>query len=181
MFASSRRIDLYAAWPISVITWFWPEVKFYVNLSRSSNTSFKLGQREKHDGVIADLSSLLVQKLFVKNNFRPKPLFLQYFTYRSLTVDLRSILMYALSTEEFKSCWLLFLIFFFLAISYHGTTARFLKNASFELWHLMTSGDPKIALREKGLKYFQTYLLIVVECFLLRLSNPLSFRVRRGW
>ena len=34
---------------------------------------FEPSQRDKHDGVIANSLFLLVQKLFVKNDFRQKP------------------------------------------------------------------------------------------------------------
>ena len=39
------------------------------------NTLFKASQREKYDGAIADSLNLLVLKVFVKNDFRPKRLF----------------------------------------------------------------------------------------------------------
>ena len=57
---------------------------------------------------------------------------------------------------------------------------RFL-TTSVKFWPLMTSRDPNIALREKCPKYFQTFLLRAVKFLLPRLSNPLCFRVRKGW
>ena len=39
------------------------------------NMRFEATQREKHESLITNFLSLLVEKLFVKNSFRPEQLF----------------------------------------------------------------------------------------------------------
>ena len=86
-FSRRDRVEIfgwYATWP----TW-WPRdlgprSNFFLDLLRSKSIRFDPSRREKHDGVIADSLSLLAQKLFVKNEFCPKP----DLTYRDLDIDL---------------------------------------------------------------------------------------------
>ena len=58
----------------------WPDLdlrsNFDLDLSRSSGICFESSWREKHDGVKIISVSLLVQKLFTKNDFRQKRKFL---------------------------------------------------------------------------------------------------------
>ena len=54
-------------------SWPWPEVKFWPWPFEVKNLCSEPSRREKHDGIIADSLTLLVPKLFVKNEFRQKP------------------------------------------------------------------------------------------------------------
>ena len=55
-----------------VTTWPWPEVKFQVDLSRSTSTSFDASRREKHDGATPKSVSFLDKKLWAKNFWAQK-------------------------------------------------------------------------------------------------------------
>ena len=152
MFVSSRRIDWYAI-PSSVIRrnldlsskfWPWPfEIKSYI---------FESSLRETRDDIIDDYFSLLVQRLFLKEYFTRISYFTIFDLWRlnrwpevTFYVDLIKKGVEKLSTG---------VICVLIAITVPDTMTRFLKNikTSIELWPLMTSGDPNIALREKWLK-----------------------------
>ena len=122
---------------------------FDLYLSRSDHISFEASLREKHDDVIADSLSLLVQSYLWKN-ISPVTSILTICDLWSLNLwpevtfnnDLIKRRVQKLSIR---------IICVFLAITVPDATPRFLKNiiTSIELCPLVTSGDPNIALRRK--------------------------------
>ena len=112
VFVSSRRIGWYATWPISIITWPWPEVKFWPWPFKVKSYIIRIVSTRETRWCHCRLFIFISSNVIHERIFRPSQLFLQYLTYGGLTVDLRSLLRKTLSKEELKSYRLVSFAFF---------------------------------------------------------------------
>ena len=150
MFVASRRIDWCATWPISIITWLWPEVKFWPWPFEVNSYIFRIVSTERNTMMPLPILYLYRFKSYSWKNISPVTAICTIFDLWRLNRWPEVTFDVVLTKRRFQKLSA-GIICVFLAITVSDIMTRFLKNivASIELWPLMTSGDPNIALRGK--------------------------------
>ena len=162
----------------------WPDLdlrsNFDLDLSRSSGICFESSWREKHDGVKIISVSLLVQKLFTKNDFRQKRKFLVWGPLEPKLLNLGRIWRKNV-TGAWKGLSNAFFGFFLAVILFEiitivcGKITIFLKNDLW--WPLVTS---ILTLAKKWPKCFRNHFWRALERFFPFLATTPSSQVRGG-
>ena len=86
VFKPMIRIDCYATWPFTIISWpwpwSWPRSNFQHGLLTSNNSAFDASRQEKHDTGNINVVALLSQKLLLKTFFVKTVIFIVFTLWR---------------------------------------------------------------------------------------------------